>query len=144
MPILQDDIKLLKSQVLLDTDDGGGRMTANEVVDGESNNLFPDISELDRTYGRVSLRKAFAAILTNSTDSYYGAHAIIAKAPGDPLVSMTLFSTKNWPDRRSNAKDRLESYLAPGPEIPAICWKTTSLASAPFRCSSAAGWKRWR
>ena len=55
MTIQTADIKILKSQVLLDTTDGGGAMTGSEVIDGQSNNLFPDISELDRTYGRIAL-----------------------------------------------------------------------------------------
>ncbi len=116
MTILTGDIKLLKSQVLLDTSDGGGAMTANEVVDGLSNNLFADISELDRTYGRVSLRKAYVAVTTTSVDSYYGAHAIISRVPDDPRVSVSLFSTKDWFDRRTQARDKIERYLARGPK----------------------------
>lgn len=116
MTIGTGDIKLLKPQVLLDTSDGGGAMTSVEVVDGLSNNLFADISELDRTYGRVSLRKAFAAINTTNTDSYFGAHAIVSKAPDDPRVSVSLFSTRDWFDRRDNARDKIERYLARGPK----------------------------
>lgn len=116
MSIQSGDIKLLKSQVLLDTSDGGGAMTSNEVVDGLSNNLFADISELDRTYGRVSLRKGFAAVTTTSVDSYYGAHAIISRVPDDPRVSVSLFSTNDWFDRRSAARDKIERYLARGPK----------------------------
>lgn len=118
MPILSGDVKLLASERLLDTPDGGGRMTGHVVVDGQSNNLFPDISELDRTYGRVSLRKSYVGVLTDSTDSYYGAHAIIADAPDDPRVSVTLFTTKSWTDRRDAAKDRVERYLARGVKWP--------------------------
>lgn len=116
MTIQSGDIKLLKSQVLLDTSDGGGAMTSAEVVDGLSNNLFADISELDRTYGRVSLRKAYAAVVTTNVDSYYGAHAIITRVPADPRVSVSLFSTKDWFDRRSAARDKIERYLARGPK----------------------------
>lgn len=115
MTIQTADIKVLKSQVLLDTTDGGGAMTGSEVIDGQSNNLFPDISELDRTYGRIALRKAFAAILTSTTDSYYGAHAIISRMPEDPRVSVSLFSTKDWFDRRTAARDNVERYLTMGP-----------------------------
>ncbi len=118
MPILSGDVKLLASERLLDTPDGGGRMTGRVIVDGASNNLFPDISELDRTYGRVSLRKAYVGVLTDSVDSYYGAHAIVADAPDDPRVSVVLFSTKNWTDRRGAAKDRVERYLARGVKWP--------------------------
>jgi hypothetical protein len=118
MAILSGDVKLLASERLLDTPDGGGHMTGHVVVDGQSNNLFPDISELDRTYGRVSLRKCYVGVLTDSTDSYYGAHAIIADAPDDPRVSVTLFTTKSWTDRRDAAKDRVERYLARGVKWP--------------------------
>ncbi|WP_199026649.1 hypothetical protein [Ralstonia sp. ASV6] len=112
MPIQTGDIKLLQSEVLLDTDNGGGRMTANEVVDGLSNNLFPDISELDRTYGRIALRKAFPAVMTSTTDAYFGCNLVVAKAPDDPNVSMTMFTTRNWFDHRSDAANGVQSYLA--------------------------------
>ena len=118
MAILKGDIKLLASERLIDTPDGGGRMTGHVVLDGQSNNLFPDISELDRTYGRVALRKSFVGVLTDSTDAYYGAHAIIADPPDDPRVAVTLFTTKSWTDRRDAAKDRIERYLARGVKWP--------------------------
>lgn len=114
MAILSDDIKLVKSQVMLDTDDGGGRTTGNEVIDGQSNNIFPDISELDRTYGRISLRKLFAQIDTVNTDSYFGSHVIIDSPPQDSKVTTTLFTTQDWFDRRTDAANRVESYLAKG------------------------------
>jgi hypothetical protein len=116
MPILDGDIKLLSSQVLDDVPEGGGLATGNEIVDGVSNNLFNDISELDRTYGRISLRKVFPAVTTLTTDGYYGAHVIIAEAPADPLVSASLFTTGSPSDVRTDAANRLESYLALGAE----------------------------
>jgi hypothetical protein len=117
MAILAGDIRLFKSQVMLDTTDGGGMITANEVVDGVENNMFPDISELDRTYGRVALRKVFAAVNTDNVDTYLGSHAIITKPPADPNVSVTLFSTEDWADVRTDARSRMESYLARGPRL---------------------------
>lgn len=116
--IASGDIKLLKSQVLLDTSDGGGAMTALEVIDGVSNNLFPDVSELDRTYGRIAMRKAFPAVQTNTNDSYYGSQVIVSKVPADPRVSVSLFTTKSWVDRRAQARDKVERYLARGPKWP--------------------------
>jgi len=118
MTIQSGDIKLMKSEVLLDTDNGGGRITANEVVDGVSNNLFPDVSELDRVYGRIALRKAFPSIQVTGTDSYLGSHSIVLQEPADPNVSVTLFSTKSWTDVRTDAKNRVESYLARGVKWP--------------------------
>lgn len=122
MAITDQDIRLMASEVLTDTEDGGGRMTGNEVIDGASNNLFPDVSELDRTIGRVSLRKAYSAVLSANTDSYYGSNIIIDKMPADPNVSVTLFSTKSWDDERDDAVGRMESYQARGPRYPGYLW----------------------
>ena len=122
MAILDGDIKLLKSAVLDDVPEGGGMATGSAVVDGVSNNLFPDISELDRTYGRISLRKIFPGVLTDNVDGYYGAHCIVAKPPADPKVSATLFTTKSWSDTRTAAQAKLESYLALGAETRLILY----------------------
>jgi len=117
MSIQKTDIKLMASQRLTDYYDGGGQMTGQEIIDGVVNNLFPDISRLDRVYGRVSLRKAFPAVMTDNTDMYYGAHAIITEPPEDDNVHVTLFSTDNFYDIRDNAKDRVESYVSIAHEL---------------------------
>ena len=111
MAITQSDIKLLASQDLTDHSTSGGAMTSHEIVDGNVNNLFPDISRLDRTIGRVSLRKAFVAVQTANTDTYYGAHAIVTDPPDDDGVSVTIFQTGEYGDRRDDAKSKLESYV---------------------------------
>ena len=49
MSINSDDVKLYESQRLTDEEDGGGRVTGSEVIDGNVNNLFQDISRIDRT-----------------------------------------------------------------------------------------------
>jgi hypothetical protein len=116
MAILETDIKLMASERLADNDDGGGMMSAVEVADGVVNNLFPDISRLDRTYGRVNLRKAYAAVRTANKDMYYGSHAIITDAPDDPRVSVVMFTTHNYTDERADARDRIESYVVKGPQ----------------------------
>lgn len=116
MAILDGDIQILKSEVLDDVPEGGGMATGQAVVDGASNNLFPDISELDRTYGRIALRKMFPGVVTDNTDAYYGSHAIVAEPPADPKVSVTLFSTESWSDHRTDAQNKLESYLSASAE----------------------------
>ena len=122
MPITVEDVKLMASQRLADTTDGGGQMTGNEVVDGNVNNLFPDISRLDRVYGRVSLRKAFVHIDTANNDTYNGAHAILSVPASDPNVSVCLFTTSNPHDVRTDAVDRLESYVTLGPRFQGWLW----------------------
>lgn len=115
MAITQTDIKLMASERLTDEDDGGGQMSAVEVEDGVVNNLYADISRLDRTYGRVNLRKCFPSIQTDNTDYYYGAHVIITDAPDDPNVSVIAFTTDSYDDERADAQDFIESYVVRGP-----------------------------
>ncbi len=111
MAILSTDVKLMQSAVMLDTDGGGGAMSGTEIIDGLSNNLFPDISELDYTYGRVNLRKLFLSVRNAGVDSYYGSHMIIDTPPADPLVSVLLFTRGDWFDLRSDARNNIESYV---------------------------------
>lgn len=110
MTISETDLKLLKSERLTDFNDGGGKMTSVEVVDGQVNNLFNDISQLDRTYGRVSLRKLYAAVQTANVDTYLGSHIMLTDPPDDPNVNVTLFSTGSWTDERTAARSYIESY----------------------------------
>lgn len=122
MTISESDLKLLKSERMTDFADGGGKMTATEVIDGQVNNLFNDISQLDRTYGRVSLRKAYPSIQTANVDTYLGTHIILTDPPDDPNVNVTIYSTENWTDQRDAARDRIESYSVQGPEAPWILY----------------------
>lgn len=112
MTIAATDVKILKSQRLTDENDGGGRATGNAVVDGEVNNVFPDISRLDRTTGRINLRKLFGGPMTQNADAYLGAHAIVTKAAADPRVSVLLFNTGSQIDERRDAQNAIESYVA--------------------------------
>ncbi len=115
MPILEDDIKLLASERMADTDDGGGRMTGTEIVTGQHNTVFPPISDINRAVGRVNLRKVSLSVETDTTEVYYGAHAIVSKPPADPNVAITLFTTGDHFDERAAAQDLVERYLARGP-----------------------------
>jgi len=114
MPIETNNLVLYKSERLTDTSDGGGKYSGQVVIDGESNNLFPDVSELDRTMGRVSLRKIFAAVNNNDTESLMGSTVFVSKNPDDPNVSALLFSTRSHTDTRDSAQNRVENYLAKG------------------------------
>lgn len=123
MAILASDIKLVASQVMGDVPEGGGAPTSIVIFDGQSNAVFPDISELDRAGGRVNLRKVHISVQTPDTDTYLGANIIVSEPPTDPNVSVTLFSTKATFDRRTDAKSRIESYLTRGPSWPAVLFE---------------------
>jgi len=111
MTITSNDIRIYQSQDNTDEDTGGGSRTAIEVVDGDVNNLFPDISRVDTVVGRVNLRKIFPTVTTTNRDVYYGAHSIIRKPPTDDKVSGLLFHTDDPHDKRVDAQDRIESYV---------------------------------
>lgn len=115
MTILASDIKLLESERMRDTSDGGGRQTGVEIVSGEMGNVFPKISRADATSGRVRLRKIYLAVRAANNDTYAGAHMIISDAPDNARVSCLLFSTGSAFDMRTQARDRIESYVVAGP-----------------------------
>lgn len=116
MTISAADVKLFESQRLTQNPDGGGRQTGNEVIDGQVNNLFQDISRVNRAFGNVALIKAFLGVDTQTTDIYLGAHGAVVRRPDDPNVSATLFSTESDTDERQDARDFIESYVVAGPE----------------------------
>lgn len=118
MPIETNNLKLLESErIRTDAEDGGGKYSGREIVDGQSNNLFNDISEMDRTTGRTSIQKIYAAVDTADTDALMGATVFISQNAQDPNVSAVLFSTDSWTDERSSAQNRIENYLAKGAQI---------------------------
>lgn len=117
MTIQSDDIKLLKSAVMADVPEGGGAATGIAVVDGQSNNIFPDTSTDDRASGRVQLRKLFGAVHTDNTDTALGAHFAVLAPPEDPLVHVTIFETPGWADTRDTAQETVERYMVKGPRL---------------------------
>ncbi|MCM2310293.1 MAG: hypothetical protein NDI84_02720 [Steroidobacteraceae bacterium] len=115
MPITAADIQLLESERMRDTPDGGGRQTGNIVPSGEAGNVFPKVSRVDSVYGRVNLRKLYVAVRTATLDMYAGAHAIITDPPNNDRISCCLFSTGSAFDQRTEARNRIESYVVAGP-----------------------------
>ena len=116
MTINSSDVKLLQSERMTDTANGGGRKTSRVVVDGVAGNVFPKVSRLDSTYGRVNFRKVYGAVNTPNLDVYAGAHAIITDAPDNAQIHTLIFSTGSDYDTRTAARDRVESYVITGPE----------------------------
>jgi len=114
MGIETKDLVFYGAERPTDNDDGGGKYSGQVIVDGQSNNLFDDISELNRATGDVSMRKIFPAVTTADTDKLMGATVFISELPKDPNVSALLFSTKSWTDERKAAQNRVENYLAKG------------------------------
>ena len=64
MPILDNEIIWRPAALMSDTTptQNGGRMAFSQLVSGVKNNLFPDVSQSERTAGSVKWRKAFVHI----------------------------------------------------------------------------------
>jgi hypothetical protein len=114
MTITVADLKFFQSERMIDEDDGGGQMVATEIVSGQSNQIFDDVSDVDRAIGDVSLRKVYAAVTSANTDKYLDAGVVVFKAPADPNVSVLATSTGNFYDERTDIQAYLESYLIRG------------------------------
>jgi len=138
--INKTDIRLLSSQRLDDTTQGGGQMTSIAIISGSVNNLYPDISRFDRVYGRVSLRKAFLAVQTTNRPTYYGSHAALTMNAKDPNVSVCFFSSESWFDTRESARQRIEAYLVKGPFFPAALWGNHYRGSRQLQLHSHKDW----
>lgn len=116
MTISATDIKMRQSQRLTDNADGGGRMVQAEILDGQMNNLFPDIGDEERTTGRATLRKMFVHVDTPGTDVLKDAIGVLLDPPTDPKVQVSMFATGSYSDVRSDARNRVESYITRGVE----------------------------
>ena len=102
MAITKDDIKLFKSERMTDDSDGGGLMTAAEIVSDQENNVFPDLSEVDRARGAVFYRKLYAAVVSPGTEALYGAHVLIDKPCSDSSLTALLTSSAGVGELKSN------------------------------------------
>lgn len=114
MTIYKDDIKLFESKVMNDESDGGGEITGNEIVSGEHNSIFPDISDLDRAYGVVNIRSIHLKVDSTDGDTFYGATVGLLETPLDENVDVTLMSVNNPYIERDETKDIVERYLTSG------------------------------
>lgn len=114
MAITVADLKFFQSERMTDNSDGGGRMTSVEIVSGQDNQIFDDLSDVDRAAGDVSIRKAFAAVTSADTDKYLDAGIALFSEPTDENVSVLLFSTGDYYDERDALKTRLEQTISRG------------------------------
>lgn len=105
MAITTADIKLLASARMTDDADGGGAMTGSPLQDGAENNVFPDLSTLDRAKGAIQFRKVYPAVLNAGTDTLLGAYVALSDAPDDADVSAVLIPS-------SGGAQQLESLTA--------------------------------
>ena len=123
MAILEGDLRLLQSVNMADVPEGGGGASGRVIPDGESNAIFPDVSDVDRTTGRVRFRKLFAHVNTLTTEMVMGT-LLTCTQPEDPQISMVLFSNASVFDTREDAAGRVAAYRFFGPVWHGILFET--------------------
>ena len=114
MAITADTLRWYRSERMTDEDDGGGQMSGTEIVPGQENQVFDDLSDVDRAAGDVSIRKVYAAVASNDDDKYLDAGVLVLRPPADPTAAVTLFSTGDYYDERAALRERLESGITRG------------------------------
>lgn len=115
MSITVADLNFFQSERMTDFADGGGRMTANEIVSGAENQIFDDVTDQDRAAGDVSIRKVYVAVTSADTDKYLDAGVAVWKEPADSAASVLAFSTGDFYDERADLKTRIEQTISRGP-----------------------------
>lgn len=114
MAITVADLKFFASERMGDFSDSGGMMTATEIVSGQSNSIFDDLSDVDRAAGDVSIRKVYAAVTSADTAKYLDAGIAVFREPTDANVAVAAFSTGSFYDERDALKARLEQTITRG------------------------------
>ena len=91
MSIIQAELKQYKAAVNDDTSANGGLMSASEITHNVKNNVFPDVSQEDRTAGVTQYRKVFHKV-ENDNDLTLSTALVrmTEQAEGDDRV--TIFS----------------------------------------------------
>lgn len=89
MPIVAAEIKMYRSLNVSNTPgSNGGRMDASaEIVDGVNNNIFPDVSQSERTAGLTTFRKVFVQNMNSGNLPFVNARLFVDNyTPGDDAV----------------------------------------------------------
>lgn len=110
--LTQQDLQIYPSERLTDTADGGGLMVGTPLT-GKDNELFPPVSDVDRTMGSFDARLVYPAVLRNDAEPLYGAHFIIAQPPTADHVSFLAFKANKYGESRANIMQRIEAYSVP-------------------------------
>jgi hypothetical protein len=121
MAIAISDLKFFASERLTDESDGGGKLSAVEIVDG-TRSVFASLSDVDRAVGDCSIRKIYAAVMSETDDQYLDAGVVIFEPPEDPAVSVLAFSTGSSYDERAALKNKLESSITRGSLYGGYLW----------------------
>ncbi|MBF0161616.1 MAG: hypothetical protein HQL88_04935 [Magnetococcales bacterium] len=87
MSIVASELKLYAAAVANDTTANGGAISITEIVSGVKNNIWPDVSQAERTSGSVKYRKLFIKVENAESLALTNARIFIeTPTPGDDTV----------------------------------------------------------
>jgi hypothetical protein len=120
-PIMQDLASPSTDWLTLLAERGNDVLAAIAIATGKPRPWVDDLGPDDAILLAAKVIEVNADFFTRTVmpklDGLFG-QVIIADAPDDPHVSVTLFTTASWIDRRNAARDRIERYLARGVKWP--------------------------
>lgn len=115
MGITADQIVLRASRVMADVPEGGGGPSNVAIESGQSNNIFPDVTEADRAGGNLSMRQLHLAVTSPNTDVAMGCNVIVSERADDPNVATVLMETAGDFATRAQDLARMEAgFIASG------------------------------
>ena len=89
MAIEATDLKLYKSVTVGDAVSNGGRQSYNEVVSNQATNLFPNVTQAERTAGLTRYRKMFSKLHDDGNEILYNHKLWIKKqTPADDYIQV--------------------------------------------------------
>lgn len=147
MPILDSEIIWRPAALTSDATpaQNGGRMNKNlTLVSGVKNNLFPDVSQSERTNGAVKYRKAFIHLNSVQTTPLLNARLFIdALTPGGDFVTFvpgTQTDTEDQATGRGYGIGTLNAAVSAGAtSVQVNCENNTEYATLqPFRVGDVA------
>ncbi|MBV2127918.1 hypothetical protein [Arsukibacterium indicum] len=111
--MLRSDLKIFKSERMTQNADAGGQRTANEVLNGQLNEVFGNISDIDHAQSAVDIVKVYPSVSTATTELLQDGHLMVNEPPIDPLVNVMLVQSSAINDGSDRAEivNAIESSL---------------------------------
>lgn len=109
--MLRTDLKIFKAERMTQQADAGGQRTKNEVKNGQLNEVFGNISDIDHAQSAVDMVKIYPAVSTADTALLQDGHILINEPPVDPLVDVMIVEASGITDgsERANVVAAIES-----------------------------------
>jgi hypothetical protein len=101
--MLRTDLKIFKAERMTQQADAGGQRTANEVQNGQLNEVFGNISDIDHAQSAVDIAKIYPAVSTANTNLLQDGHILINEPPLDPLVDVMIVEANGVNDGSTRA-----------------------------------------